>query len=177
MQPLIRVVLLLLLFLELLLSLIVALLFPRHHAMIYFIKTYSLTSVSPQKQKLLRAQNFSIINHHRQSPPLPSLQNYDLSIEEELMPIVVSDNLRQWLIDKGLQGYLKVADADTHPRATKILQRIDVAKITNKQVRHILNLKREGFLAVQKMDKQMLRSYFGEYSPVGKSLSDTWRGR
>ena len=85
------------------------------------------------------------------------------------MLIVVSNNLRQWLVDKVLQGYFKVADADTHPRATKILQRIDVAKITNKQVRRVLNLKREGFVVVQKMDKEMLRSYSGEYSSSAKA--------
>ena len=50
------------------------------------------------------------------------------------------------------------------------MQQIDIAKITNKQVRRILNLKREGFDAVLKMDKETLRSYFGEYSPSTKAF-------
>ena len=32
-----------------------------------------------------------------------------------------------------------------------------------------MNLKREGFDTVQKMDKDLLRSYFGEYSPSAKA--------
>ena len=74
-----------------------------------------------------------------------------------------------------MQAYLKVADANPHPRATEILQRIEVDKVINKQVRCILNFKREGFDAVQKMDKDMLRSYFGECSPSEKAYQ-TQRG-
>ena len=86
------------------------------------------------------------------------------------MPITISDNLRLWLETKNLQGYIRIAEASPHPNAAKIAQQIDIAKITNKQVRRILNLKREGFDAVQKMDKETLRSYFGEYSPSAKAF-------
>ena len=85
------------------------------------------------------------------------------------MWIPVFDNLRQWFTNKGLQGFLKVADADPHPHASKIIQQIDVAKVTNKQVRKVLSLKREGFDVVQKMNKGILSSYFGEYSPSTKA--------
>ena len=85
------------------------------------------------------------------------------------MPIPVFDNLRQWLTNKDLQGFLKVADSDPHPRASEIIQQIDVAKVTNKQVRRVLNLKWEGFDVVQKMNKGILSSYFREYSPSTKT--------
>ena len=68
-------------------------------------------------------------------------------------------------------------DLDPHPRATEIIQRIDIARVTNKQVRRVLNLKREGFDAIEKMDKDKLHSYFGEYSPFSKGVSDTGWGR
>ena len=86
------------------------------------------------------------------------------------MPITLSDNLRSWLETKNLQGYIRIAEASPHPNAAKIAQQIDIAKITNKQVRRILNLKREGFDAVQKLDKETLRSYFKEYSPSAKAF-------
>ena len=86
------------------------------------------------------------------------------------MSIPISDSLRLWLETKNLQGYIRIAEESPHPNTAGIAQKIEIAKITNKQVRRILNLKREGFDAVQKMDKETLRSYFGEYSPSAKSF-------
>ena len=86
------------------------------------------------------------------------------------MMIYVSDNLRQWLVNKNLQGFMKVAEVEPHPCAAEILQQIDVSEITNKKVRCVLEFKREGFNVVQKMDKDVLRSYFGEYSPSAKAF-------
>ena len=86
------------------------------------------------------------------------------------MSIPISDNLRQWLETKNLQGYIRIAEATPHPNVLELVQQIDIAKITNKHVRTILNLKREGFDVVQKMDKETLRSYFGEYSPSAKAF-------
>ena len=85
------------------------------------------------------------------------------------MLIPVSIELRQWLHNKGLQGYLKVADSEPHPHATQIIQQIDVTKIRNKQVHRLLNLKREGFDVVTKLDPDVLKPYFGEYSPSAKA--------
>ena len=84
------------------------------------------------------------------------------------MPISVSDNFQQWLVNKNLQGFIKVEEAEPHPCAAEILQQINVSKITNKKVRSALEFKRECFDAVQKMDKDVLRSYVGDYSPSTK---------
>ena len=92
------------------------------------------------------------------------------STEEDIMSIPISDSLRQWLETKNLQGYIRIAEATPHPNTAKLVQQIDIAKITNKQVRRILNLKREGFDVLQKMDKETLQSYFGEYSPSAKAF-------
>ena len=83
------------------------------------------------------------------------------------MSIPVSDDLRRWLVRNNLQGFIKVAEAEPHPRADLLLQ-IDVSKITNKKV-HSTLMKREGFDVVQKLTKEVLRSYFGEYSPSTKA--------
>ena len=87
---------------------------------------------------------------HNQKPSSPSLQTSDISHEDDNMPIHVSDNLQWWRNNKGLQGYLRVADSKPHPRTTEVIQSIDITKLINKQVHRVLNLKREGFDAVQK---------------------------
>ena len=69
-----------------------------------------------------------------------------------------------------MQGFSQVEEAEPHPRATELLQQINVSKITNKKVCRMLNLRREGFDTVQEMDKDMLRSYFREYSPSTKAF-------
>ena len=85
------------------------------------------------------------------------------------MLIPVSEELRQQLHNKGLQGYLKIAYAEPHLHAAQIIQQIDITRITNKQVRLLLNLKREGFDTMQQLDPDVLRSYFGAYSPSAKA--------
>ena len=85
------------------------------------------------------------------------------------MTIPVSDRLHNWLHNKGMQGYLKVADVEPHPRTAKIVNQIDVAKITNKQVHQFLNLKREGFDGTNPLEPTILRSYFIDYSPSAKA--------
>ena len=85
------------------------------------------------------------------------------------MPIIVSDELRDWLVRNNLQGFLKVAEAESHPRAEALMEEIDVSKITNKKVRAALEMPRGGFDAVKKVTEEGLRSYFGEYSPSTKA--------
>ena len=83
--------------------------------------------------------------------------------------IPVFDRLRQWLHTKGLQGYLRVADVKPHPCTAQIVNQINVAKITNKQVRQFLNLKMEGFDGMAPLKPEVLRLYFGKYSPSAKA--------
>ena len=78
------------------------------------------------------------------------------------MSIPISDNLRQWLTRKNLQGYISIAEAEPHPNSGELLKQIDISKITNKQVRRILKLKREGFDVVQKMDKDTCKEWRAE---------------
>ena len=69
---------------------------------------------------------------------------------------------------KGLQEYLKVIDVEPHPQATDIIHQINVDKITNKQVHWFLNLNHEEFDGMDHLDANVLRSYFGDYSPSEK---------
>ena len=133
------------------------------------LKPLSSSSISPQSQRRIRVERFACLSNPNLLSSPPTSPNVALT-EAENMPILILDNLRLWLETKNLQGYIRIAEASPHPNAAEIAQQIDIAKITNKQVRRILNLKREGFDAVQKMDKETLRSYFGEYSPSAKAF-------
>ena len=133
------------------------------------LKPLSSSSISPQSQRRIRVERFACLSNPNLLFSVSTSRKVALS-EAEDMPITISDNLRSWLETKNLQDYIQIAEASPHPNAAEIAQQIDIAKITNKQVRRILNLKREGFDAVQKMDKETLRSYFGEYSPSAKAF-------
>ena len=122
------------------------------------IKPISVTTVSPQKLKRIRVEKFSILPRHslQRFSPLP--QRDDLLIDEENMPILVSDDLRSWLIRNNLKGFLKVAEAELHPHAEALMEEIDVSEITNKKVRAALEMPRGGFDDVKKVleDRQSI---------------------
>ena len=74
------------------------------------LKPISVMSVSPQKQKRIRAHRFSDLLRHspQRFPPPP--QSDDLSIDNDNMLITISDDLRHWLVHNNLQGFLKVVE-------------------------------------------------------------------
>ena len=109
------------------------------------LKPISVTSVSPQKQKRIRAHRFSDLPHHSQRRfPSPSQDNA-LTSDDDNMPIPVSDDLRSWLVRNNLQGFIRVAEAEPHPQAEALMEEIDVTKITSKKVRTALGMPRGGF--------------------------------
>ena len=74
------------------------------------LKPISVMSVSPQKQKRIRAHKFfDLLRHSPQRFPPPP-QSDDLSMDDDNMPIIVFDNLRRWLVRNNLQGFLKVVE-------------------------------------------------------------------
>ena len=99
----------------------------------------------------------------------PSITDHSHTTKDDTMPIPVSDRFRNWLQNKGLQGYLKFVDIEPHPSVAEIVNQIDAAKITNRQVCQFLNLKREGFDGMEPLKPEVLRSYFGEYLPSDKA--------
>ena len=62
-----------------------------------------------------------------------------------------------------------MADAEPRPQATEVVKQIDVAKITNQEVRRFLNLKKEDCNMMDSLDDDVLESYFGKYSPFAKA--------
>ena len=134
------------------------------------LKSISVTIVSPQKQKRIGAHKSSDFSRHSQQSFLPpSTQSDILPINDDEMPILVSNTLRSWLECNYRQGFLKVAEAEPHPRVEALMEEIDVSKITNKKVREPLGMPRRAFDTVKRVSVEGLRSYFGEYLPSTKA--------
>ena len=156
------------------------------------LKHIFVSSVSPKKQKRVQITNYSEsscpnspklcfpVFHRHKNSIYSGVQRSSASdsgvADADIMPIPVSDELREWLHSRNLQGFIKVAEADPHPQAEEVVQELDITKITTKKVRNALQMPRGGFDAVKKPSSEALRSYFGEYSPSAKAYQ-TYGGR
>ena len=50
------------------------------------------------------------------------------------MPTIITTALRNWLAERGLQGFIKVAQAPPHPNATKIATKLNIETLTDSMV-------------------------------------------
>ena len=154
------------------------------------LKHISVSSVSPKQQKRVQITKqsapayptssklcFSDFYHYRNCTGLQQSSTDDSEQENtEIMPIPVSDELREWLHERNLQGFIKVAEAEPHPQAEELVEQLDITKVTTKKIRNALQLPRGGFDAVKQPSSEALRSYFGEYSPSAKAYQ-TYGGK
>ena len=83
------------------------------------------------------------------------------------MPLAASQEIRTWLQQRGLGGYLCVIDAPPHPDAQEIARRIHPDTLTNNMIRAALDLKRGGEHEVEIPPDTILKEYFGMYSIFG----------
>ena len=142
------------------------------------LKHISVSSVSPKQQKRVQITKYSepscpsspklcfSVFHRYRSSNCADLQPSSTSDSEqantEVMPIPVSDELRLWLHERNLQGFIKVAEAEPHPQAEELVQQLDITKVTTKKIRNALQMPRGGFDAVKKPSSEALQSYFGD---------------
>ena len=156
------------------------------------LKHISVSSVSPKQQKRVQISKhsepscpsspklcFSVFHRYRSSNCAdlqPSSTSDSEQANTEVMPIPVSEELRLWLHERNLQGFIKVAEAEPHPQAEELVQQLDITKVTTKKIRNALQMPRGGFDAVKKPSSEALQSYFGEYSPSAKAYQ-TYGGR
>ena len=154
------------------------------------LKHISVSSVSPKQQKRVQIAKrpepayptspklcFSDFHHYRSCAGFQQSSTSDSEQENtEIMPIPVSEELRLWLHERNLQGFIKVAEAEPHPQAEELVQQLDITKVTTKKIRNALQMPRGGFDAVKKPSSEALQSYFGEYSPSAKAYQ-TYGGR
>ena len=85
------------------------------------------------------------------------------------MTIVISAALRRWLLEKGFEGYIKVAEAPPHPEASDIAKRLNVDTVTNAMVRQKLGLSGLGEKYFDIASAETLQKYFAEYSTTAKA--------
>ena len=89
------------------------------------------------------------------------------------MTIDISPALRRWLHDKGLEGYIRVAESPPHPNAQDVARKLNIDIITNANMRKKLGLSGSDERHFEIPLTGILERYFGEYSTSAKAYK-TW---
>ena len=56
------------------------------------------------------------------------------------MPTIITSTLRNWLVDHGLQGFIKVVEAPTYQNASEMVSKVNIQTFTESIVRKKLGL-------------------------------------
>ena len=122
----------------------------------------------PYTEKCCRSQKTSSI-----SLPRPRLIGFIHSPHQtsvdSTMRLATSQEIRTWLHQRGLGGYVPVIDAPPHPDTQEIARRIHPDTVTNNIIRPTLDLKCGGEHEVEMQPHTTLKEYFGMYSISGKA--------
>ena len=106
---------------------------PHHHRSTHLTHHSSRSSQSPSSPR-------SSPDHrtHGCENPQTSLNHHEPS--PLAMTITISAALRRWLLEKGFEGYIKVAESPPHLDALDIAKKLNVDTGTNAMVRQKLSL-------------------------------------
>ena len=85
------------------------------------------------------------------------------------MPINIYAALRIWLLEKGFEGYIKVADVPAHPNALEITKKLNVDTVTNATISKKLDISANGENHFDIPPAKTLGKYFGEYFVSAKA--------
>ena len=85
------------------------------------------------------------------------------------MTITISAALPRWLLEKGFEGYIRVAEAPPHPEALDMAKKLNAHTIMNATVRQKLGLSGVGEKHFEIAPAETLAKYFGEYSTTAKA--------
>ena len=89
--------------------------------------------------------------------------------EEGSKPMALSDEARQWMIENGLEGLLRIADAPRHAKPEQAAATIDLSEVTEGAVQALMGIKADGLRSIENPSNQILFEYFGEYSISSKA--------
>ena len=89
--------------------------------------------------------------------------------EEDIGPMALSEEARQWLKKNGLEGLLCIADAPPHAEPEQAVATIDLSKLTEGAVQALTGLPTGGLRSIESPSNQILFEYFGEYSLSSKA--------
>ena len=89
---------------------------------------------------------FSFTQEHRRASKRTERISYtDQHIqEEEAGPMALSEEARQWLTEKGLEGLLRIADAPPHAEPEQAATTINLSEITEGAVQALIGLQAGG---------------------------------
>ena len=86
------------------------------------------------------------------------------------MSIPISSTLRRWLLEKGFEGYIQIAEVPPHPNAQEIAKKLNIDTITNASIRKKLGLTATGEKYFEIPLAEDLEKYFEEYSTSAKAI-------
>ena len=83
--------------------------------------------------------------------------------------MALSEEARQWMIENGLEGLLRIADAPPHAEPEQAAATIDLSEVTEGAVQALTGIKAGGLQTIENPSNQILFEYFGEYSISSKA--------
>ena len=89
--------------------------------------------------------------------------------EEEADPMALSEKARQWLIENGLEGLLRIVDVPPHAEPEQAAATIDLSEITEGAVQALTGMQAGGLRSIESPSSHILFEYFGKYSLSSKA--------
>ena len=89
--------------------------------------------------------------------------------EEGSEPMALPEEARQWMIENGLEGLLRIADAPPHAEPEQAVAIIDLLEVTEGAVPALTGIKAGGLQTIENPSNKILFEYFGEYSISSKA--------
>ena len=78
------------------------------------------------------------------------------------MKNIITTALRKWLTDRGLKGFIQVAEVPPHPNALEMARKLNIDTITNAMVRKKLGLSNIGEHHFDIFPTKVLERYYSE---------------
>ena len=86
------------------------------------------------------------------------------------MPTIITTALRNWLTKRGLQSFIKVAEAPPHPNAIEIASKLNIETVTHSMICKKLSLDSTGERQLEMFPSEILERYYGKYSLSAKAF-------
>ena len=82
--------------------------------------------------------------------------------------MALSTATREWFSEHGLEGFLRIADAQPHDKPEKVTPTIDLEEIAEGTIHALVGLPAVGLRSIESPSTEILTEYFGEYSLSSK---------
>ena len=86
------------------------------------------------------------------------------------MPNIMTSALRNWLVNHGLQGFIRMAEVPQHPNITEMVSKLNIETLTDSMVSKKLGLDNTGERQFEILPTEFLERYYGKYSLSAKAF-------